>query len=35
MVAAPSSYTYVTAKRTVIGSPGKYYIPADTGCNSR
>lgn len=32
--AAPSSYTYVTAERPVIGSPGKYYMPADTSCKS-
>lgn len=34
MLAAPSSYTYLTPERPVIGSPGKYFIPADTSCNS-
>jgi hypothetical protein len=33
LVAAASSYTYQTAERPVIGSPGKYFIPADTSCN--
>jgi len=32
LVAAPSTYTYLTAERPVIGSPGTYYIPADTSC---
>lgn len=32
-IAAPSTYTYLTPERPVIGSPGNYYIPADTSCN--
>ena len=34
LVAAPSSYTYLTAERPVIGAPGKYYTPSDTTCNN-
>lgn len=33
-VAAPSSYTYLTVERPVIGSPGKYFIPDDTTCKN-
>ncbi len=32
LVAAPSSYTYFSEERPVIGQLGKYFIPADTSC---
>ncbi len=33
LVAAASSYSYQTAERPVLNSPGKYYTPEDTSCN--
>lgn len=35
MIAAPSSYTYLTPERPLPGSPGEFYIPGDTCCNSQ
>ncbi len=32
LVAAPSSYTYLSPERPVIGSPGKFYIPEADAC---
>ena len=32
LVAAPSSYTYLTPERPVIGSHGKFYTPASDAC---
>lgn len=34
LIAAPSSYTYLTRERPDVGSPGKYFVPDDTSCNS-
>lgn len=33
LVAAPSTYTYLTPERPIIGFPGKFSIPPDTTCN--
>lgn len=34
LVAAPSTYTYLTPERPVLNTPGRFSIPADTSCNA-